>query len=231
MSQIIRQAYHLYRDLVHLDFLKPVTEKVIFSFKDQNSIKNWKIISDKEVGGFTEGTFKLSSDQQYAIFSGKLSKQLPTDNPDIKSSGYIGAYSPKGSKIIEDTDIANYDTFSIRVNTEGRTYAMGILKNNEKFTMYKSLFTTAPDTWETVELPILDFFKVNRGVVQLDLSMSSKENIDSIGFVQTGPKDGPFQLKVEYIKLKKSESSSKQSGLDSRATFSNGKSISSPEYE
>ncbi|KAN0035369.1 hypothetical protein ACTA71_004635 [Dictyostelium dimigraforme] len=198
-------------------------EVVLFSFRQPQKLDKWRIVTDQEVGGFTTAAFKFNPSDQFAEFSGILSKKLPTNNERIKSSGYAGVF---GKVDISDYDLNTFNRISIRVKSDKRTYSIALLKGNEKQTMYKSIFATTPNQWETVEVPLNDFFKVHKGVVEMDLTKMNPNGIDSIGFVQTDKEEGQFNLKVEYIKLVQSQLTS--NSLDSRMISSTGRVIRPP---
>eukprot|EP01133_Synstelium_polycarpum_P013892 gene13892-16388_t len=67
--------------------------------------------------------------------------------------------------------------------------------------VYKATFATTPDRWEVIEVPFTDFFRVTKGQVAMDFREFSMDDIDRIGFIMSERKDGPFELKVDYIKL------------------------------
>ncbi|KAK5577599.1 hypothetical protein RB653_002542 [Dictyostelium firmibasis] len=198
-------------------------EIVLYSFRQPQKLDKWRIVTDQEVGGFTTASFKFNPSDQFAEFSGILSKKLPENNERIKSSGYAGVF---GKVELSDYDLEKFNRFSIRVKSDKRTYSIALLKSGEKQTMYKSLFAATPDQWETIEVPLSEFFKVHKGIVEMDLQKMNPQGIDSIGFVQTDKDEGEFNLKVEYVKLVQSQS--KANSLDSRMVSSSGRVIHPP---
>ncbi|KAM9981379.1 hypothetical protein ACTFIY_003695 [Dictyostelium cf. discoideum] len=198
-------------------------EVVLFSFRQQQKLDKWRIVTDQEVGGFTTAAFKFNPSDQFAEFSGIISKKLPTNNNRIKSIGYAGVF---GKIDLSDYDLNTFNRISVRVKSDKRTYSIALLKSCEKQTMYKSIFATTPNQWETVEVPLNEFFKVHKGVVEMDLTKMETKGIDSIGFVQTDKAEGEFSLKIEYIKLIQSQST--LNSLDSRMVSSTGRIIYPP---
>ncbi|KAF2075833.1 hypothetical protein CYY_002867 [Polysphondylium violaceum] len=178
-------------------------EEILFSFREKFDPSKWRLISDKEVGGHSKASFEWDP-QEYAVFKGNISKKLPENNPRITSSGYAGVYSPTID--ISYLDMERYNTLVLRVNTDGKTYAVGLLKSDERQVMYKSIFTTSKaNQWETIEIPLDDFFKIQKGTVVLDLEQMKRENISNIGFIQSERSEGPFELKIDYMKLSTSD--------------------------
>jgi len=195
-------------------------EEILFSFREKFNNSKWRLITDQEIGGYSQASFEWDP-QEYAVFKGNISKRLPENKPNITSSGYAGIYSPKID--VSYLDMEKYNTLVVRVNTDGKTYAVGLLKANERQTMYKSIFTTTKaNQWETVEIPLDDFFKIQKGTVVLDLEKMSREDICNIGFIQSERIEGPFELKIDYIKL--SNSGNKPTfSADSRTVSSTGR--------
>ncbi|KAN0037030.1 hypothetical protein ACTFIV_002358 [Dictyostelium citrinum] len=198
-------------------------EVVLYSFRNPQKLDKWRIVTDQEIGGFTKASFKFNPSNQFAEFSGILSRKLPTNNSRIKSSGYAGVF---GKIDISDYDLEKFDRISVRVKSDNRTYSLALLKSSEKQTMYKSIFAVTPNQWETVEVPFIEFFKVHKGEVEMNLTKIDTEGFDSIGFVQTDKEEGEFNLKVEYIKLLQSPVS--LNSLDSRMISSTGRVIRPP---
>ncbi|GAM26574.1 hypothetical protein SAMD00019534_097490 [Acytostelium subglobosum LB1] len=195
---VIKELGTLIRGIVTLDFLKPIEDKVLYSFRSPTSVANWSIISDKkQIGGYSTGSFEWNP-EGYASFKGNLSLALPQDNPKVTKSGYVGVYSPEKSF---EFNVGDYKSIKIRACTEGKAYGIGILEKGNNRMVYKSMFTTIPDRWEEMEIPLTDFYRIVKGSVSLDLNPMELECIDRIGFIQSERHDGPFHLKVDYIKL------------------------------
>ncbi|EGC37824.1 hypothetical protein DICPUDRAFT_76560 [Dictyostelium purpureum] len=206
-------------------FTGDFSEFSIFSNKanNNNELKKWRIVTDQEIGGSTKASLKIDEDN-CLVFSGIISKKLPENNLKIKSSGYAGIFT----KIdLTDLDLEKFNRISFRVKSDERTYSLALLRSQEKQTMYKAIFASSPDQWETVDMPFLQFFRVYKGVVDMNLEEIKKEGIDGIGLIQSDKKEGPFEIKIQFIKVRNIKT---PNSLDSRMISTTGTIIEPPNY-
>ncbi|KYQ88205.1 hypothetical protein DLAC_10891 [Tieghemostelium lacteum] len=229
-NKITKGIYNLYRDFVHFDFAKPLEEKLLVSFETAESLNKWRLITDKEIGGFSTAQLKYNDSTKTMKFCGNISKELPKDNERIKNSGYAGTYLKEIDSEHTSIDWNKFKSLEIRVHSnDKRCYTMGILNREEKQIMYKQLFTTTPGVWETLELDLDDFFKVVKGNLHLNIEKMPRNSIYSLGFVQSEKTPGPFELDIQYIKL--IPPGRQANTLDPRLVSSKGRVIKLPEYE
>ena len=127
----------------------------------QDSVKNWKYISDQVMGGVSEGTVSLEQDGDM-VFA-RLTGDVSTRN----NGGFIQLRSkvslfnkPKMFQLIHDADKEGKELQGVRLNVRGNgeTYHVMIrtYSNWSPSDYYSHTFETSPD-WKQVDLPFSEF--------------------------------------------------------------------------
>lgn len=167
----------------------PVKEVMVFDFRktNQNWIEKWISINDVVMGGLSKGNISFS-DSGYAIFSGEL-----------RPENYGGFSSVRAN--LDDT-LKGYKGIKLRVNSDGKIYQVR-LKTDLAFdgVNYTAKFQTKANEWQEVTIPFSQFIPVFRGRKVEDYPPLKSENIRQLGFLISDKQFGPFELKVEWVKV------------------------------
>lgn len=196
-------------------FTKPVvtatlekgTQSILdFRNKPQESLSNIITRCDREVGGFSNVKFDYNERFKYGQFSGYLNLDLPKDHPESTRSGYalFRTNDQKESWLSGNSywDWTQYDNLVLRVRGDARKYFVNIQANTPLITdlfQYR-LYLNTPGQWETLVIPLSDFFMTNWGLVQDGIEMNRAE-IKTVGIGLVDKQYGPFKLDIEWIKV------------------------------
>ena len=171
-------------------------EALSFPFT-QDSVKNWKFVSDQVMGGVSEGNVSLEKDGDM-VFA-RLTGDVSTRN----NGGFIQLRSkvslfnkPKMFQLIHDADKDGKKLQGVRLNVRGNgeTYHVMIRTyfNWSPSDYYSHTFETSPD-WKQVDLPFSEFKRSKSRSTALDI-----DEIRDFGIVAFG-RDFQSDVSVSQI--------------------------------
>jgi NADH dehydrogenase [ubiquinone] 1 alpha subcomplex assembly factor 1 len=200
------------------------TPYMLHSFHDPESIQDCKLISDAEIGGFSQSNLtwtplrpsehqpRPADDSQppsrklkgYARFHGHISTELPKHRPEIQRSGYAAwRTADRGPTIFGRSlwDIDPYAYLALRIKSDGRAYFVNLQTESVVPTDLHQhrLFAKRPGEWETVVIRWNDFVRTNHGFVVEPQTEMLRQKVRSVGIGLTDRVPGPFELCIERI--------------------------------
>ena len=159
---------------------------VVHDFKENDASSKWVTVNDNVMGGKSKGGFVIKKDR--LIFSGATN-----------TNG--GGFSSIRTKP-QNLGFQNKQGVIIKFKGDGRTYKFDARMGNSSVAHRIDFETKAkPKDWQTVKIDFASLSPSWRGMAlsgrrfELDAA-----NIRSIGFMIYDKKDGPFELKVDWIK-------------------------------
>ena len=156
---------------------------LIFDFAQDDIHKKWVVVNDNVMGGRSKGGFNFKNDK--LIFSGSTN---------TNGGGFSSIRT-----IPIDFHFRDKTGLNICYKGDGRTYKVGV-RMEGKSVSYRTNFTTG-NGWQEARIPFDDMDVSWRG---RPLSKAEhpllKSKIRSIEFMIYDKKDGPFNLKVDWIK-------------------------------
>mgnify|MGYP003876263697 CR=1 FL=1 len=156
---------------------------LLFAFEEEDIEKQWIVVNDNVMGGRSQGGFKFKKNKLF--FSG--------------STNTIGGGFSSIRTIPIDFHFKDKTGLHIRYKGDGRTYKLGV-RMEGKSVSYRTNFTTG-NGWQEAKIPFDDMDVSWRG---RPLSKAEhpllKSKIRNIEFMIYDKKDGPFNLKVDWIK-------------------------------
>lgn len=161
-------------------------ERTLFEFGGNDAAKQWGTVNDGVMGGLSDGRFEMT-DQKTMLFYGTLSLE--------NNGGFTSVRSrPKKLRLTAD------ETLITRIRGDGRTFYLNLYEPTNRIAFsYRAPFKTKEGEWIEVRLPLREFYATSFGRrVQDSLDPSQ---INSIGFLLSDKKAGPFKLEVEWIKV------------------------------
>jgi NADH dehydrogenase [ubiquinone] 1 alpha subcomplex assembly factor 1 len=165
---------------------KPQVGEIVHDFQGADAASRWMTVNDNVMGGKSKGGFAVKEGK--LIFSGSTN----TDGGGFSSirtrSGKLGFKGKEG--------------VIIRFKGDGRTYKFDVRMGNRSVA-HRADFKTKKDSpeWQTVKIPFESLEPTWRGRRLPRLLNRLKESeIMSLGFMIYDKKDGPFNLKVDWIK-------------------------------
>ena len=171
-------------------------EALSFPFT-QDSVKNWKYVSDQVMGGVSEGGVSLEQDGE--MFFVRLTGDVSTRN----NGGFIQLRSkvslfnkPKMFQLIHDAKKVGKKLQGVQLNVRGNgeTYHVTIRTNFNwsPSDYYSHTFETSPN-WKQVDLPFSEFKRSKSRSTALDI-----DDIRDFGIVAFGR---DFQSDVSVSKI------------------------------
>ena len=150
----------------------------------------WVTVNDGVMGGESEGKF-LRTDDETLEFYGNLSLR--------NNGGFVSVRSMPQELNLEDGD-----TVVVRVRGDGREYYLNLYESNFRMAFsYRAPIKTEQGKWIEARVPLSDFYATSFGrrVRNAELKPS---RVNSVGFLLSDKKAGPFRLEVESIRVAKS---------------------------
>lgn len=194
----------------------PTAPYILRSFHEQDSIKECKVMSDADVGGFSKANLDwqppnvtsnptpAENTQGYARFHGSISIDLPPNKPQVQRTGYAAWRTRDRPPTIFGRslwDIDPYTYFAMRIKSDGRKYFINLQTESivQSDIHQHRLYARRPGEWETVIIKWNDFVRTNHGIVvepQTEL-LRAKVRTVGIGLIDRVP--GSFDLSIERI--------------------------------
>ena len=164
----------------------PGKEAIVHDFESDTAAGGWMTVNDNVMGGRSKGGFEIKKGE--LIFSGSTN----TDGGGFSSirtrPGKLGFTGKEG--------------VIIRFKGDGRTYKFDV-RMGKNSVAHRADFKTVKDSadWQTVKISFDSLVPTWRGrrLPKL-LNKLKKPEIKSLGFMIYDKKDGPFKLKVDWIK-------------------------------
>ncbi|KAG7509717.1 hypothetical protein JOB18_002864 [Solea senegalensis] len=179
--------------------------RVIWEFRGPESLEQWTVSSDREIGGQSEVYLKLGKNNTCFLY-GTLSSTPPRDG-ETRYSGYCTMRSKQLLASFDRKkhhDWTSFNCLHLRVRGDGRPWMINIAGENyfsyRKDDIYNYfLHTRGGPYWQDVKIPFSKFFLTNRGRILDDQYYLWLDKINTIGFTLGDKTDGPFQLEIDFI--------------------------------
>lgn len=179
--------------------------RVIWEFRGPESLEDWTISSDREIGGQSEAYLKLGRNNT-CFFYGNLCSTPPKDG-ETKYSGYCTIRSNQQLASFnrkKHYDWTSFNTLHLRIRGDGRPWMVNIAPelyfSHHKDDIYNYfLYTRGGPYWQDVKIPFSKFFLTHRGRIQDGQHCLWLDKINTIGFTLGDDADGPFQLEIDFI--------------------------------
>ncbi|TRY86826.1 hypothetical protein DNTS_020543, partial [Danionella cerebrum] len=154
---------------------------VAFEFRGEESLENWLVSSDKEIGGSSEVYMKLGRNNTTCLLYGNLCSTPPNDGV-TRYSGYCTMRSKQPTSFFNrkrQYDWSSFNTLHLRVRGDGRPWMVII--------GVEAYYSHTKDD-------LYSYFLYTRGGPYW-------EDVNYIGFTLGDGADGPFELEIDYIGL------------------------------
>ncbi|MED6232291.1 hypothetical protein ATANTOWER_026799 [Ataeniobius toweri] len=191
---------------------KPIIEhmleqnRVIWEFRGPDSLQEWTLSSDREIGGQSEIYLKLGRNSDTCFLHGTLQNAPPRDG-ETRYSGYCTMRSKQPLASFDRKkhyDWSSFNTLHLRIRGDGRPWMINVATDtyfaHQKYDIYSYfLYTRGGPYWQDVKIPFSKFFLTNRGRIQDDQHPLWLDKINTIGFTLGDKAEGPFQLEIDFI--------------------------------
>ena len=160
----------------------------LLDFVGPDAAQKWQAVNDGVMGGVSEGRFKITADKTME-FSGRLS---------LENNGGFASVRTK----LTNFDIRGGDTLVVRVKGDGREYVLNIYTKSRRMAFsYRAPLPTTRDEWTEVSVPLDEFIPTSFGNRVQGMGPVEPDQINSLGFMLSDKKPGPFRLEVEWMKI------------------------------
>jgi len=177
--------------LLAVFFMQAVAEKPLqplLDFAGIDAAQKWQAVNDGVMGGVSEGRFKITANKTME-FSGRLS---------LENNGGFASVRTKPTNF----NIHAGDTLVVRVKGDGREYVLNIYTKSRRMAFsYRTALPTMRDEWTEVSVPLDEFIPTSFGNRVQGMGAVEPDQINSLGFMLSDKKPGPFKLEVEWVKV------------------------------
>ena len=164
--------------------------QTLFDFTGADPAKEWQNVNDGVMGGVSEGKFKIR-EKKTLEFVGTLS---------LENNGGFASVRTKAKKL----GLEKGDTVVAKVRGDGREYMLNLYLNKPLIAFsYRATVQTKKDEWIEVKVPLDKFEATSFGRVVKDAGPVKPEEVNSLGFMLSDKKAGPFKMEVESIKVER----------------------------
>ena len=162
--------------------------RVLFDFSGPDAASQWLNVNDGVMGGVSTGNFRIT-DQNTMEFYGKLS---------LENNGGFTSVRSKPQSLGLSMD----DSLVVRVRGDGREYTLNLYVPTSRTAFsYRASIQTKEGKWTEAILPIKDFYATSFGRRIENADPVDAAKVNSLGFLLSDKKPGPFTLEVAWIKL------------------------------
>ena len=172
--------------------MQAVAEKPLqplLDFAGTDPAQKWQAVNDGVMGGVSDGRFRITPDKTME-FSGRLS---------LENNGGFASVRTKPV----DFDIKSGDTLVVRVKGDGREYVLNLYTKSRRMAFsYRAPLPTTRDEWTEVSVPLGEFIPTAFGNRVKGMGPVEPDQINSLGFMLSDKKPGPFKLEVDWVKIR-----------------------------
>jgi len=197
----------------------PTAPFVLKTFHDPESVKECKIMSDADIGGFSQANLDwvppvavseasssspTTNARGHVRFHGNISVELPPDRPEIQRTGYAAWRTLDRKPTIFGRslwDIDPYAYLAMRIKSDGRRYFVNLQTESLVPTDIHQhrLYARRPGEWETVMIDWNEFVRTNHGTVVEPQSEMLRQSVKTVGIGLIDRVPGKFELFIERI--------------------------------
>ncbi|KAI4468434.1 complex i intermediate-associated protein 30 [Holotrichia oblita] len=185
---------------------RPGETDVQWTFNTEDSLKSWKVTSDKDNNeGYSTCSLTLNK-YGNAVFSGELDTRVPKDGR-TKRAGYCNMQTQQFRRSFKREaylDWTCYNMLVLKVRGDGRSYMINIGTKGYYDILWNDmyhfvLYTRGGPYWQIAKIPFSKFFLSSKGRIQDRQFPLPLNRITSFGFSVGDKINGQFSLEMQYI--------------------------------
>ncbi len=162
--------------------------RILFDFAKPDAARAWQPINDGVMGGVSDGRFQIT-DRGTMEFFGTLSLE--------NNGGFASVRSRRA-----DLGLKSEDILHLRLRGDGREYLLNLYVPTLQIAYsYRAAIPTKAGEWTEVRIPLKDSYATLFGQKLPDAGPIDAAKIDSIGFMLSDKKAGPFKLEVAWVRV------------------------------
>jgi monofunctional biosynthetic peptidoglycan transglycosylase len=161
--------------------------RVLFDFSGPNAASQWQIVNDGVMGGRSSSRAEMKAEGQM-WFKGNLS---------LENNGGFASVRSRPKTL----GLARGQSIVLRVLGDGRKYTFNLyLPDRRTAFSYRREFETIPGKWAEVRMPLDQFVATSFGRTIANDRLDPTR-IDSLGILLGDKRPGPFEIRVDWIKV------------------------------
>jgi monofunctional biosynthetic peptidoglycan transglycosylase len=159
---------------------------LLFDFSSERAIDGWMPINDVVMGGVSTGRLEVTGNDT-AAFTGLVSLE----------NG--GGFASVRSRPVEH-DLRGHTGLELRIRGDGRRYKINLKVGLQADDiLYRAVFETRENEWQTLRLSFDEFLPTLRGRVVRDAPTLDLSCVSSLGLMISDRQAGPFRLEIAWI--------------------------------
>lgn len=161
--------------------------RVLFTFDTPEAGRIWQTVNDGVMGGLSDGRVRMN-DARTMEFFGTLS---------LKNNGGFASVRSRANEL----SLKKGDVLVARVRGDGRSYFWNLYVPGRRMAFsYRAGFQTQVGEWMEVRMPLSKFYATSFGRRVPNARLNPRK-VNSLGFLLSDKRAGPFKLEVEWIKV------------------------------
>ena len=161
-------------------------EMLLFDFDTERAIDDWMPVNDVVMGGVSTGRLEATGNGSVA-FTGLVSLE--------NSGGFASVRSRPG-----EHDLHGYSGLELSIRGDGRRYKINLKTDLQTDgILYRAVFETREDEWQTLRLPFEEFLPSFRGRIAREAPPLDLSCVASLGLMISDRQNGPFRLEIAGI--------------------------------
>ena len=161
-------------------------EMLLFDFGTERAIDEWMSINDVVMGGVSTGRLEATGNDTVA-FTGLVSLE--------NGGGFASVRSRP-----REQDLRRYSGLELRIRGDGRRYKINLKTGSRADDiLYRAVFETFKDEWQTLRLSFEEFLPTFRGRVAREARPLDLSRVTSLGLMISDRQAGPFRLEIARI--------------------------------
>ena len=162
-----------------------MVQTLLFDFSPSSDTSTWRIVDDGVMGGLSEGQIEMS-EEGHAVYRGEIS---------LENNGGFSSlrYRPKAIELSGEKELV------FRIKGDGKRYQFRLKSQARDAHSYVQYYETTGE-WETVRLPLSDFYPSFRGRT-LDRPNYPAKSLAEFAILFGNKKAESFHLEIDWVGL------------------------------
>lgn len=166
------------------------TLQTLFDFTGADAAMEWQTVNDGVMGGVSEGRFRITDKKTMECY-GTLS---------LANNGGFASVRTKPKKL----GLEEGDMLIAKIRGDGREYMLNLYPTKQRVAYsYRATVQTKKDEWIEAKVPLDKFQATSFGNVVKNAGAVKPAEINSIGFMLSDKKAGPFKIEIAWIKVER----------------------------
>ena len=159
---------------------------VLYDFKPDCSLSDWKILDDTVMGGRSSGNFSITKNGT-GLFDGSVS---------LENNGGFSSVRHR----VKDISLVDFSSFVLKVKGDGKSFQFRVKDDVNSYYSYKKDFSTSGE-WQEIQLKFSDFTPTYRGRT-LDIPNFSGTSLEEMTFLIANKENEIFRLELDVLSVK-----------------------------